>query len=158
MQPKITTISEKKLIGTSLTMSFANYQVGQLWQNFMPRRKEINHALNQDLISMTIYAPNHFSNFSPSKEFEKWAGVEVSDFDQVPVGMQSFLLPAGQYAVFHYQGLHSDNSIYQSIFGTWLPASEYALDDRPHFEVLGERYENNDPDSEEEIWIPIRAK
>jgi len=32
------------------------------------------------------------------------------------------------------------------------------LDDRPHFEVLGDKYKNADPDSEEEIWIPIRTK
>jgi hypothetical protein len=24
--------------------------------------------------------------------------------------------------------------------------------------LLGEKYKNNDPDSEEEIWIPIRKK
>jgi AraC family transcriptional regulator len=37
-----------------------------------------------------------------------------------------------------------------------LPASGYELDDRPHFEILGERYKNNDPDSEEELWFPVR--
>jgi predicted transcriptional regulator YdeE len=31
-------------------------------------------------------------------------------------------------------------------------------DDRPHFEVLGKNYKNNDPVSEEEIWIPVRAR
>jgi AraC family transcriptional regulator len=30
------------------------------------------------------------------------------------------------------------------------------LDQRPHVEVMGEKYKNNDPDSEEEIWIPIK--
>jgi AraC family transcriptional regulator len=40
----------------------------------------------------------------------------------------------------------------------WLPNSAYALDDRPHFEALGEQYKNNDPNSEEEIWIPIKPK
>lgn len=29
---------------------------------------------------------------------------------------------------------------------------------QPHFEVLGEKYKDNDPTSEEEIWIPIKAK
>jgi AraC family transcriptional regulator len=35
-----------------------------------------------------------------------------------------------------------------------LPGSEYFLDNRPHFEVLGDKYKNNDPTSEEEIWKP----
>jgi AraC family transcriptional regulator len=39
-----------------------------------------------------------------------------------------------------------------------LPNSAYELDDREHFELLGEKYKNNDPNSEEEIWIPIRPK
>lgn len=49
-------------------------------------------------------------------------------------------------------------SIFQYIFGTWLPASGYYLDNRPHFEILGHKYKNNDPDSEEEIWIPVKPK
>jgi len=32
------------------------------------------------------------------------------------------------------------------------------LDNRPHFEVLGEKYKNGDPESEEEIWIPVKEK
>jgi AraC family transcriptional regulator len=42
------------------------------------------------------------------------------------------------------------------IFNTWLPQSNYQLAPRPHFEILGEKYKNNHPDSEEEIWIPIQ--
>jgi AraC family transcriptional regulator len=31
-------------------------------------------------------------------------------------------------------------------------------DDRPHFEILGDKYKNDHPDSEEEIWILCREK
>ena len=34
----------------------------------------------------------------------------------------------------------------------------YILDNRPHFEVLGGKYKNNDSNSEEEIWIPVKQK
>ena len=47
---------------------------------------------------------------------------------------------------------------YQYIFETWLTSSEYALDHRPYFEILGEKYKNDDPSSEEEIWIAITPK
>ncbi|MFZ1515671.1 MAG: GyrI-like domain-containing protein, partial [Saprospiraceae bacterium] len=67
-------------------------------------------------------------------------------------------IPGGLYAVFYYKGLSTDTAIFEYIFNTWLPNSEYGLDDRPHFEILGERYKNNDADSEEEIWIPIKNK
>ena len=36
--------------------------------------------------------------------------------------------------------------------------SKYSIDNRPHFEIIGEKYKNNDPNSEEEIWIPIKPK
>ena len=48
--------------------------------------------------------------------------------------------------------------IFQYIFGTWLPTSIYTIDNLPHFEILGKKYKNNDPTSEEEIWIPIKLK
>lgn len=157
MTPRIETLNEKKLVGKRLSMSFANYRVGELWSAFLPRRKEICNSLTTDLISLVVYSPNHFLDFNPHNEFERWATVEVNDFDSVPLEMETFVLASGLYAVFDYKGLSTDNSIFQYIFGTWLPSSGYVLDNRPHFEVLGEKYRNNDPTSEEEIWIPIRA-
>ena len=90
--------------------------------------------------------------------FEKWALTEVSDFDFVPNGMEIFLLTDGLYAVFNHKGSGADTSIFQYIYGTWIPNSDYFLDDKPHFEILGENYKNADPNSEEEIWIPIKTK
>lgn len=60
------------------------------------------------------------------------------------------------YAVFDYKGSSDDGSVFKYIFNTWLPQSGYQLDNRPHFEVLGDKYRNSDPNSEEEIWIPIK--
>lgn len=154
MQPEIKILSEKKLIGKRLKMSFAENHTPELWRSFMPRRNEITNKLNNDLISMQIYE----SGFLPNAIFEKWATVEVSNFDIIPDEMEAYTLQAGLYAVFIYKGLSTDNSIFQYIFGDWLPSSEYELDNRPHFEILGEKYKNNDPSSEEEIWIPIKSK
>ena len=120
--------------------------------------KEIKNNINNDLISLVVYEPTHFINFKPTNEFERWATVEVTNYNSVPSEMEIFDLQGGLYAVFDYKGLNTDNSIFQYILGTWLPNSEYKLDNRPHFEVLGEKYKNNDPNSEEEIWIPIKKK
>ena len=124
----------------------------------MPRRKEIKNAASKDLYSMQIYSPTHFQNFSPDNEFEKWAAVEVSSFDSIPPDMESYTLVGGLYAVFLHKGSSTDTRTFQYIFGTWLPTSDFVLDNRPHFELLGEKYKNNDPTSEEEIWIPVRKK
>ncbi len=124
----------------------------------MPRRKEIKTPVTSDLISLAVYEPGFFSTFQPHRPFEKWAAVEVLNFDQVPAGLETFVLPSGLYAVFHYQGLSGDPRVFEFIFGTWLPRSQYELDDRPHFEVLGEKYKNQDPSSEEDLYIPVKLK
>jgi AraC family transcriptional regulator len=158
MQPRIENIAEKKLVGKRMTMTLADNRTFALWRSFMPERQKIRNNLNAELISLQVYPPSFDFGFTdPTTEFEKWAAVEVSDFDSVPAGMEPFVLAGGLYAIFHYRGLSSDPKIFQYIFGTWLSNSNYALDHRPHFEVLGEKYKNNDPASEEEIWIPIKV-
>jgi len=159
MTPRIDTTTEKKLVGKRLSMSFTDYRIGELWSSFMPKRKEITNNLNNDLISFVVYKPSHFADFKPTNEFEKWATVEVTNFHNVPEEMETYILPSGLYAVFHYTGLSSGSSaFYQYIFSDWLPKSNYLLDDRPHVEILGDKYKNNDPSSEEEVWIPIKVK
>lgn len=158
MKPRIEHITEKKLIGKRLTMSLTNNRTAELWRSFMPNRRFIINNITNDMVSLQLYKPSHFANFNPTNEFEKWALVEVSNFDNVPNEMETFTLAGGLYAVFDYKGLSTDSSIFQYIYGTWLPNSEYDLDDRPHFEVLVEKYKNNDPNSEEEIWIPVQPK
>jgi AraC family transcriptional regulator len=159
MNPRIEILKEKKLVGKRMSMSFTDYRMGELWGSFMPRKKEIAHLMSNDLISMVVYSPAHFLDFKPTNVFERWATVEVANFDQAPEGMETFVLPSGLYAVFHYTGsVIGIAHFYQQIYSVWLPNSEYELDDRPHFEVLGDKYKNNDPSSEEDIWIPIKAK
>ena len=160
MQPRIETLKERKLIGKRQIMSLADNKTFKLWQSFMPRRKEIKNILTADLFSMQVYPPAFDFSFSNlNAPFEKWAAVEVSDFDTFPNEMESYTLHGGLYAVFDYKGLSTDPAIFKYIFGTWLPGSkDYLLDNRPHFEILGDKYKNNDPDSEEEIWIPIKHK
>ena len=160
MEPRIEIIAEKKLVGKRMTMTFADNKTFELWKSFMSRRKEIKNNQTNDLFSLQVYNESFdFQNFNIHVPFEKWAAVEVSDVDSIPDGMESFTLTGGLYAVFHYKGAASKGSeAFKYIFGTWLPASEYALDNRPHFEILGEKYKNEDPDSEEEIWIPIKKK
>lgn len=160
MQPIIQTLPEKFLIGNHLTMSLAENKTAELWRSFMPQRKEIINAVSSDLFSMQVYdAEYSFKNFDPAATFEKWAAVEVHDFKNVPEGMETFVLKSGLYAVFQHKGGPAAGfKTFSFIFGTWLPASAYDLDNRPHFEILGEKYNGNEPDSEEEIWIPVRQR
>lgn len=156
--PQIITTHQRILVGKKLQMSLANYKISELWRSFMPQKREVKNRLNNDLISLTVYDSNYFMAFDPEKNFIKCAAVEVTSMDEVPSELDIMVIPEGMYAVFNYKGSASDHSVFQYILGSWLPASEYVLDARPHFEVLGEKYSNTAPDSEEEIWIPIKSK
>ncbi|MFN8135720.1 MAG: GyrI-like domain-containing protein [Bacteroidales bacterium] len=160
MIPVVKTLTAKKLIGQRINTSFSENRTVELWRNFMPRRKEIQYTVNADLISMQVYHDfPDFSIYNPALAFDKWAAVEVSSFDHIPEGMETFTIPGGLYAVFvHKGGPGNAAETFGYIFGSWLPASDFEADHRPHFEILGEKYKNNDPDSEEEIWIPIKPK
>jgi len=155
MTPRIVNLEEKRLIGQHITMSLIENKTGVLWRQFSPRIKEILHRASEDKISMQVYPPMYHNQFHPKKEFEKWATVEVHDFKNIPDGMKSFIVQEGLYAVFQYKGSSADSKVFEYIFSEWIPKSLFKIDDRPHFEVLGKKYRNNDKDSEEEIWIPI---
>jgi AraC family transcriptional regulator len=160
MEPRIETLAEKKLIGMRIKMSFSNNKTFELRKNFMPRRKEVTNSVTTDLFSIQVYDQNYdFNIFDPEAEFEKWAAIEVSDFNLIPYDMEPFILAGGLYAVFIHKGAASNGpKTFKYIFGTWLPGSDYILDHRPHFEILGQKYINEDPASEEEVWIPIKPE
>lgn len=45
MEPRIETLNEKKFIGKRVIMSFSEDRTRELWQGFMPRRKEIKNCI-----------------------------------------------------------------------------------------------------------------
>ncbi len=158
MIPRIEILTEKKIIGKRMTMTYSNNKTFELWRSFMPGRNEIKNPKTSALFSIQVYkADFNFNNFDLNAEFEKWAGIEVQDFSTPPEGMESLILKDGLYAVFVHKGPASQGEkTFRYIFSVWLPESEYIIDYRPHFEILGEKYKNESPDSEEEVWIPIK--
>ncbi len=159
MTPRIKTLLEKKFVGKSIDMSLVNNKTFELFSGFMPEKKHIKNALSADVYEVMVYDDSYFKSFNPANTFTKWASIEVSEFDTISEGMESCTLKGGLYAVFNYIGLAKDFSIFMRyILMEWLPDSDYELDQREHFNILGDTYKNNDPDSEEEVWIPIRVK
>jgi AraC family transcriptional regulator len=160
MGPRIENLAEKRLIGKRIRTTLSDDNTFELWHSFMPERKLILNRISADLFSIQVYDKSLvFKNFNQETEFEKWAAMEVADFDAVPDGMEPFTLAKGQYAVFiHKGGPDTFPGTLNFIFGNWLPGSDWVLDHRPHFEILGEQFKLDDPDSEEEVWIPVKPK
>lgn len=160
MEPRIEVITPKQLVGKRVRMSLSNDRTAELWKGFMPRRKEVQHTIGTDLFCVQVY--DHaldLGSFTVDTVFDKWAAIEVADIETIPHGMETYTLAGGLYAVFLYKGRARDfKDTFYYIFGTWLPNSIYEVDNREHFEILGTRYKNDDPESEEEIWVPIVEK
>ncbi len=157
MIPKIKTFPTTKFIGKNLSFTYANYRAFELWSRFMPRRKEIQNTIGKELFNIQIN-PEGFA-FGPNESFVKWAAAAVSSFDLVPDEMGTFEIQEGLYAVFNYKGDQSNAAVFfKAIYTEWLPNSEFDLDARPQFEILGEKYKKDDSNSEEEIWIPIKKR
>ena len=156
MTPAIIILPEKKLIGKRLVMSLLSDKTPELWRSFMPRKKEIPNSQGIEVYSLRVYPSTYdFSRMDLSATFEKWAAVQVSEYTVIPEGLERLTVSEGLYAVFQYKVSSTDPTIFRYIYGEWLPSSGYRVDNRPHFEVLGEKYKNADPESEEEIWLPI---
>nr|WP_294789983.1 GyrI-like domain-containing protein [uncultured Mucilaginibacter sp.] len=159
MQPRFLTISSKIIAGQRLNMSFSQNKTGLLWQRFMPRRAEIKNPVNSLFYSLEVYPSAFFDDFKPTNEFEKWAGVEISDSSEQAPGIELLTIPSGEYAVFTHRGPASAGpKTYQYIYGVWFPASDYIIDNRPHFALMDEKYKHDEPDSEEDIYIPVKPR
>lgn len=158
-KPRLPFVAARRVVGKKLKMSFSEDKTADLWQSFMPSVDKVKNRRGNELFSIQFYPRDFFENLNPRRQFEKMAAVHVFNFDSVPDGMETFELPGGLYALFEYKGKASEASdTFRYIFSEWLPESGYILDDRPHFEILGEKYKKEDPDSEEEIWIPVKSR
>jgi AraC family transcriptional regulator len=160
MQPQIIKTKAFSLAGLSMEMSIQHNKVKELWSSFIPILKKNNLLGIQDLYSVEEYQGlDYFQEFNPEKTFKKWAAIKIKPESTFPDTFEPLQVPEGLYAVFSYKGKATEaNKFYHFIFNHWLPGSEYVLDTRPHFAIMGEKYKGERPDSEEDIWIPVKPK
>ncbi|MEJ2163362.1 MAG: GyrI-like domain-containing protein [Robiginitalea sp.] len=155
--PRLELLPQTRLVGKKHRMSYDRNTTSELWKEFMPGISGIVDRLGSDLYSVEVYEDvDYFRSFEPGREFDKWAAVPVSSSSPAPEGMHTLMIPEGRYAVFNFRGKTSEvHAAYRYIYATWLGVTDYQLDCRPHFAVMGPNYKLEDPDSEEEIWIPL---
>ncbi|MBK7225390.1 MAG: GyrI-like domain-containing protein [Saprospiraceae bacterium] len=152
-------ILPKILVGHQLESSFSENNSFQLWSGFMPKRNLIPNRFDENYYSVQLFKDgiDYFTDLNA--KYTKWAAVQVKSSLDKPEGFDLLTIPAGEYAVFIHKGTSQDFiKTSQYIYGEWLPKSKYKLASRPHFEILGSKYKLNDPNSEEEVWIPIQSK
>ena len=158
---KIEVFPETTLAGMSINTCLAENKTKGLWQSFRSTLARMEGEAFTTFYSVHVYEPG-FSmlSFTPQTRFEKWAAVKINGNFKLPSGMDQLVVPGGKYAVFIHKGpVHTFPKTAGAIFGGWLPNSGFDLDDRPHFEILDESYLGpTNPDSVEEVWVPIKEQ
>ena len=92
-----------------------------------------------------------------TNEFDYVAGVQVQAGQTAPEGMVSWEIPAQTYAVFETT-LPQIGAAFETIYQSWLPASDVERADGPEFELYDAAFNPQDPASKMSIWIPVQEK
>ena len=96
-------------------------------------------------------------NGDDSGNFDYVAGVEVTDFSDLPREFQRVRIPEQKYAVFtHAEHISTIRRTVNTIWNHWLPASGLKAADAPSFERYDEKFDSCTGNGGLEIWIPVR--
>ncbi len=158
MEARLQISPKRIIIGRSLEMTLKKDRTEFLWKSFLPFLPSLKNRIGGELFSMQVYPGGLDRNhFNENTLFEKWAGAEVHEQQDVPEGLEKHVIKKGLYAVFTHKGpAAAFPRTAAFIYGQWLPRSGYSLDHREHFELLPPGYRPDDPNATEEIWIPVK--
>jgi AraC family transcriptional regulator len=96
-------------------------------------------------------------NGDDAGNFDYIAGVEVSDFSDLPREFSSVRIPEQRYAVFaHREHISTVRRTINTIWNHWLPASGLKVADAPNFERYGDTFDPLTGNGGLEIWVPVR--
>jgi AraC family transcriptional regulator len=96
-------------------------------------------------------------NGDDAGNFDYIAGVEVSDFSDLPREFAKVRIPEQRYAVFtHKDHISTIRRTVNTIWNAWLPASGLKAADAPNFERYGENFDPVTGNGGLEIWVPVR--
>jgi len=122
-----------------------------LWQRFQREVGNIPGRVGQVAYGVCC-------NGDDAGNFDYIAGVEVSDFSDLPREFSRVRLPEQKYAVFtHKDHVSTIRRTINTIWNVWLPASGFAMADASVFERYDETFDPLTGNGGFEIWVPIKA-
>jgi AraC family transcriptional regulator len=96
-------------------------------------------------------------NGDDAGNFDYIAGVEVTDFSDLPRRFGRIRIPEQRYAVFtHSEHVASIRRTITAIWNHWLPASGLKAADAPNFERYDEKFDGATGNGGLEIWVPVK--
>ncbi|MGJ4943228.1 GyrI-like domain-containing protein [Bradyrhizobium sp. HKCCYLS1011] len=120
-----------------------------LWQRFHQTVDAIPGRVGGDAYGVCC-------NGDDAGNFDYIAGVEVTDFSDLPRDFSKVRIPAATFAVFaHSEHVSTIRRTMSAIWNHWLPASGYKVADAPIFERYGARFDPETGNGGFEIWVPV---
>ena len=121
-----------------------------LWQRFNTSWEAIPH-----MVPGAAYGICH--NYDDNGNFDYVAGVEVTEFTDLPPELFRLRVLAQHYAVFSHDGHVSEiRSVCHTIWNKWLPESDFTAADTPMQERYHARFDPRTGMGGFEIWLPVR--
>jgi AraC family transcriptional regulator len=136
-------------IGTNTTVQNAGKDCPVVWEQFMKRIKEIDNLTG----GMKSYGISMEAN-EKECSFRYIASGEVSEFENIPEGMEKVEIPETKYLAFTHKG--SLEKLGETYGGIMEETKDMDIDRNFWIEVYDERYKGNTDESEFEIWIPLK--
>lgn len=122
-----------------------------LWQRFAPHIGHIPGQIGRAAYGVSL-------NCDDSGNFDYIAGVEVSDFDNLPAEFARTRVPAQIYAIFEHRGhVTAIKQTYEAIWRGWLPKSGRKPADGPTVERMDQRFDSATGNGVLQIWLPLQA-
>jgi len=154
MEPEIVTRSEVKVVGIARQYLEEDLEIETLWSAFRPSLSQITNRVGTNAFG--IY--EEYCEIEGSVGFSYICSVEVTDFDDVPDGMITRVIPENLYAAFQHKGPMSFlPETLKYIWGSWLPKSDYEYVEKPDFELYTPGAE---PEDERTLclYVPVARK
>jgi AraC family transcriptional regulator len=149
--PRFTTARPLLIAGVSDRFSHENGAgIPGLWQRFHQSVADIPGRIGQVAYGVCC-------NGDDAGNFDYIAGVEVSDYSDLPREFARVRIPEQKYAVFaHRDHVSSIRRTVNTIWNHWLPASGLKMADAANFERYDENFDPLTGNGGFEIWVPVR--
>jgi len=119
------------------------------WERLQPYLGEVPKQIGE-----TAYGACY--NTDDEGNFDYLAGIEVSDFSDVPEGFATLRVPSHKYAVFRQnEHISTIRRTFSAIWSQWLPESGHKPADAPVLERYGPEFSSTTGTGGFEIWLPI---
>lgn len=150
LPPRFETARAFLVAGLSERISCDNGAIPGLWQRFHQAVEDIPARVGDVAYGVCC-------NGDDSGNFDYIAGVEVSDYTDLPRRFGRVRIAEQRYAVFtHRDHVSSIRRTVNTIWNHWLPASGLKAADAPNFERYGQNFDPATGEGGFEIWVPVK--